>query len=660
MLVFIHGFNNRFDDAVFRFAQIVHDSNAPVVPILFTWPSRGSVLAYGYDRESTAYSRNALESLLKAISRDPAVGEISILAHSMGNSLALETLRQMAIRDGRVTPKIRNVLLAAPDVDVDLAREAIVDMGPRANRPAFTLFVSQDDRALAVSRRVWGSEARLGAINPDQEPYRTQLEQANVTVLDLTKLKAGDALNHGKFAESPEVVQLIGKRLAEGQTVTDSRVGLGDRIIQVTAGAATAVGTAAGLAISAPVAVVDPRTRAVSRWPRGGTGPIRFRCGSPLRQVSPEGNMVRGKTRGHRSISVPAVTIGPKRDDVMPWILRLIARTALGLAVVLASVWCALALWYRLPVPEGLRAAIALLFLLLGVATIAASFSRYRLAALVAFAMAVCSTAVWWSTIRPPDHADWAPDVARQVTGSVEGNRLTLTNVRDFEWHDGQDATERWVTRSYDLDKLRTLDLFMSYWAGPEMAHVILSFGFEGDAYLAWSIEVRRTRGGEFSPIADLFKSNPLIIVAADERDVVRVRSNLRGEDVQLYRLNASPEAARRLLLEYVSDANELAIRPQFYNSLTTNCTTTAVKMMRAVGAAIPFDWRLIVNGYLPDYAYARGALDSQVSLPALKESAHIDARARLADGSPRFSQLIRVDVPSPRDMASANSRELE
>jgi esterase/lipase superfamily enzyme len=261
VLVFIHGFNNRFDDSVFRFAQIVHDSGAPVVPILFTWPSRGSVLAYGYDRESTAYSRNALESLLKAISRDPAVGEISILAHSMGNSLALETLRQMAIRDGRVTPKIRNVLLAAPDVDVDLAREAIVDMGPRANRPAFTLFVSQDDRALAVSRRVWGSEARLGAINPDQEPFRTQLEQANVTVLDLTKLKAGDALNHGKFAESPEVVQLIGKRLAEGQTVTDSRVGLGDRIIQVTAGAASAVGTAAGLAVSAPLAVVDPRTR---------------------------------------------------------------------------------------------------------------------------------------------------------------------------------------------------------------------------------------------------------------------------------------------------------------------------------------------------------------------------------------------------------------
>jgi esterase/lipase superfamily enzyme len=253
VLVFIHGFNNRFEDAVFRFAQVVHDSDAPVVPVLFTWPSRGSVLAYGYDRESTLYSRNALEKLLNAIARDPAIGEISILAHSMGNSLALETLRQMAIRDGRVAPKIRNVLLAAPDVDVDLAKEAIMDMGPKAKRPSFTLFVSQDDRALAVSRRVWGSSARLGAINPDQEPFRTQIERADVTVVDLTKLRAGDALHHGKFAESPEVVRLIGKRLAEGQAVSGSRIGLGDRIIQLTAGTAAAVGTAAGLEVSAPV-----------------------------------------------------------------------------------------------------------------------------------------------------------------------------------------------------------------------------------------------------------------------------------------------------------------------------------------------------------------------------------------------------------------------
>ncbi|WP_245524086.1 alpha/beta hydrolase [Methylobacterium nonmethylotrophicum] len=260
VLVFVHGFNNRFEDAVYRFAQIVHDTRAEVVPVLFTWPSRGSVLAYGYDRESTNYSRNALEAVLRRLSRSPEVSEVTVLAHSMGNWLVLESLRQMAIRDGRVAQKIRDVVLAAPDVDVDLAREAFRDMGP--SRPRLSLFVSQDDNALAVSRLVWGSSgARLGAIDPTSEPYRSELARENIAVLNLTAMKGDDALNHGKFAGSPQLVALLGNRLAQGQTITDSRVGLGDRIVQMTAGAAATVGTAAGLAVSAPVAVVDPQSR---------------------------------------------------------------------------------------------------------------------------------------------------------------------------------------------------------------------------------------------------------------------------------------------------------------------------------------------------------------------------------------------------------------
>lgn len=259
VLIFIHGFNNRFEDAVYRFAQIAHDSRANAVPVLFTWPSRGSVFAYGYDRESGNYSRSALENLLQALARDPTVGEVSILAHSMGNWVTLEALRQMAIRNGQIPAKIANVMLAAPDVDVDVFRSQIADM--EGKRPRFTVFVSQDDKALAVSRRVWGSTARLGAIDPEAEPYRTQLAAANIAVLNLSKLRTGDKLNHGKFAESPEVVQLIGSRLIEGQPITDTHVGLGDRLMQVTAGAAGAVGTAAGLAVSAPLAIVDPNTR---------------------------------------------------------------------------------------------------------------------------------------------------------------------------------------------------------------------------------------------------------------------------------------------------------------------------------------------------------------------------------------------------------------
>lgn len=327
---------------------------------------------------------------------------------------------------------------------------------------------------------------------------------------------------------------------------------------------------------------------------------------------------------------------------------RAFSTTILLLAVAGITIWAALALWYRLPGPEPLKGLVAGLAGLFGLLTAAALFSRLRRPMLAAFVVAFGALLVWWSSIKPPAQGEWAPEVARQVTGAIDGDILTLTNVRDFEWHSATDFTPRWVTRSYDLAKLRTLDLFMSYWAGPEMAHVILSFGFEGGDHLAWSIEVRRGATGKFSPIGDLFKSNPLVIVAADERDVVGVRSNFRKEDVQLYRLRVPPQAAKALLLEYVDDSNELAARPQFYNSLTTNCTTTIVKMMRAVGDAVPFDWRLIVNGYLPDYAYDRGALTGGLSLETLRAASHIDARAQAAGLSLDFSRLIRIGVPSP------------
>jgi esterase/lipase superfamily enzyme len=260
VLLFVHGFNNRFDDAVYRFAQIIHDSRVDAVPALFTWPSRGSVWAYGYDRESTNYSRDALEHLLQVLSKDPAVEEVSILAHSMGNWLALEALRQMAIRNGRVSPKINAVMLAAPDVDVNVFKSQIATITEK-DGPKITLFVSQDDRALAISRRVWGDIPRLGAIDPAVEPYKAELAAEKITVIDLTKLTSDDRLNHAKFAESPEVVRLIGSRLASGQTVTDTHIGLGDRIAGVATGAASTVGSAAGLVLSAPIAIIDPNTR---------------------------------------------------------------------------------------------------------------------------------------------------------------------------------------------------------------------------------------------------------------------------------------------------------------------------------------------------------------------------------------------------------------
>ncbi len=261
VLVFVHGYNTRFEEAVYRFAQIVHDAGAPVVPVLFTWPSRGKLLAYNYDRESANFSRDSLEALLRAISSDPAVGEVSVLAHSMGNWVTLEALRQIALRDRRTPAKLKSVMLAAPDVDVDVFHRQIAVIGTPNSRPSFTLFVSQDDNALAVSTQLWGGKARLGAIDPAQEPYRSQLKQAGVQVIDLTEVSTNDVLGHGKFAQSPEVVAMIGRRLAAGQTLSDSQGGLGDRLTGIVMGATGAVGSAASIAVNAPLAIVDGRSR---------------------------------------------------------------------------------------------------------------------------------------------------------------------------------------------------------------------------------------------------------------------------------------------------------------------------------------------------------------------------------------------------------------
>jgi hypothetical protein len=295
-----------------------------------------------------------------------------------------------------------------------------------------------------------------------------------------------------------------------------------------------------------------------------------------------------------------------------------------------------------------MRAVAAAAFALLGAIAIVLLVVRRKGSGVIFWALAFAAALVWWSAIRPPHDGDWAPDVARQTTGAVNGDILTLSDVRDFDWRGDEDFTPHWSARSYDLTKLLTLDLFLSYWAGPQMAHFIFSFGFEGGDQLAWSVEVRRSRGGVYSPIADLFKTDPLVIIASDERDVVRVRSNVRGEDVRLYRLNTSPHDARLLLLQYVDDANALAAEPEFYNSITTNCTTAVARMVRAAGGTLPFDWRLIANGYLPGLLYDRGALDGALPLADLTALAHIDARARAADGSPEFSRLIRIGAPLP------------
>lgn len=249
VLVFVHGFNTRFDEAAFRFAQIVKDSGAEVTPVLFSWASRGAISAYPYDRTSAEMGRDGLAALLARLAAEPSVSEVSILAHSMGNIVVLEALRTLALRNGSPPAKIRQFMMAAPDVDVDLAMQSAITLGPR--RPHMTLFVSRDDRALNLSRWIWSSRDRLGSIDPSQEPYRTNLRRFGVDVIDLTDIPADDSLAHGKFAQSPQVVRLLGARLAAGQGLSTDQVGLGDVAAGATRGALDLIGTV----LTAPVTI---------------------------------------------------------------------------------------------------------------------------------------------------------------------------------------------------------------------------------------------------------------------------------------------------------------------------------------------------------------------------------------------------------------------
>jgi esterase/lipase superfamily enzyme len=243
VLIFVHGYNTRFEEAVYRFAQITHDSGADIVPVLFTWPSRGRALEYFYDRESANYSRDALEAVLRAVIEDPNVASVSMLSHSLGNFVAVEALRQMAIRDHGLSPKIKDIMLASPDIDVDVFRRQIAEIEIDDKQPPITLFVSQDDRALGISKLLAGDEPRLGAVDPTAEPYRGILEKAHVHVVDLTTVASDDATNHGKYASS-DVVKRIGLRLAAGQPLNDAKSTLGESVGIIAVNAAGAVGRA--------------------------------------------------------------------------------------------------------------------------------------------------------------------------------------------------------------------------------------------------------------------------------------------------------------------------------------------------------------------------------------------------------------------------------
>ena len=252
----------------------------------------------------------------------------------------------------------------------------------------------------------------------------------------------------------------------------------------------------------------------------------------------------------------------------------------------------------------------------------------------------------WRFSLRPSNARDWQPDVARTATAEIQGERVTVRNVRNFRYRSETDFDERWEERRLDLARLDGLDLFVSYWGAPFIAHTILSWSFSDGQHLAVSVETRKTKDQEYSTLAGFFRQYELIYVAADERDVIALRTNFRGEDVYLYRLRTTPQAAKILLLDYLDEMNALAREPRWYNALLTNCTTAMRQRVIHAGGKVPFSWKLLANAYLPDLLYERGSIDTSRPFAELKTVSRVNDRARAAGAAEDFSARIRAGLP--------------
>jgi hypothetical protein len=255
----------------------------------------------------------------------------------------------------------------------------------------------------------------------------------------------------------------------------------------------------------------------------------------------------------------------------------------------------------------------------------------------------------WWLAIEPSNDRDWLPEVAHPATASIEGNLVTIRNVRNFDYRSEADFDERWEERTYDLSRLRGADMFLSYWGSPWIAHTIVSWEFDDGQHLAASIETRKERGEAYSAVLGFFRQFELYYVFADERDLVGLRARHRGEDVYLYRLQTPVETARAVLLDYLEEANRLAARPRWYNALTHNCTTTIRLHMKNIAAENPWDWRILVNGRIDELGYERGSIDTSLPFEELRAQSNITERAGAAASAPNFSQQIREGLPGAR-----------
>lgn len=292
-----------------------------------------------------------------------------------------------------------------------------------------------------------------------------------------------------------------------------------------------------------------------------------------------------------------------------------------------------MALMAQAPQDHYIATVLATVWVVAWVMAFGYSVAQRRIVPVLAVGLALTlALLAWWSSIAPRADRAWAADVAQLVRVEPDKNnplQVTLHNVRNFAWRTDTAFTERWETRRYDLTQLQSVDVALSYWMGPAIAHTLVSFGFADGQQVVFSIEIRKEQHEQFDALAGFFKQYEMALVAADERDILAVRTNVRGEQVHLYRIHMPPASMRDLFMAYAQQAGQLAYSPRFYHTLTANCTTIVWQLARRIGQALPTDWRLLASGYLPEYLRDVGALQSSQPLDTLRTTSDITTRAQ-------------------------------
>ena len=328
--------------------------------------------------------------------------------------------------------------------------------------------------------------------------------------------------------------------------------------------------------------------------------------------------------------------------------MKIAARILIGVIVAAMTIWGAGTLYFSPLLPEQWRGLAAGSYAAISICVLV--FLPWRGRTVLASIFAFVILLIAYFQIPASNDRDWQPEVARTPYATINGDKITIHNVRNFAYRTETDFTPRWETRNYDLSKLDSVDLIAVYWAGKAIAHVMVSFGFAGKDHLAVSIETRKEKGESYSTLAGFFRQYELYYVVADERDVIGVRTTYRQpqEDVYVYRVSGPVKNARRVFLDYLKGINELHQRPSYYNTLTTNCTTSVLFHTRMNPESPPMSWKILVSGYVPDYLYDLGRLDNTRPFAELERISRVNERAHAAGADAAFSQRIREGLPKP------------